>query len=108
MAPGKAESGGGNQALVVTCQKHAFREGLLPLIGCGAGGSTREEDNTSAQDWSGGVGVGAFWLEGTNDKENVYMTVGRQGRGVWGGGGASGNLGRSNAEITTGLEYKCN
>ena len=27
--------------------------------------------------------VGAFRLEGTHERENVYMTVGRQGRGVW-------------------------
>ena len=55
--------------------------------------------------WTGWGKVGAFWLKGNQERENVDVTVGRRGRG---GVGALGRVGRSNAAITTVLEYKYN
>ena len=110
--PRQAESGGGSHALVGTCQRRAVSEGLLQPTGqvppapSGAGGATREEDSTSALDRVGeGRGVSAERNSGEGECRRDCRATG------WGGvgwGGALGRVGRSNAAITKGLEYKCN
>ena len=79
--------------MVGTCQRWAVSEGLLPPTGqappapSGAGGATREEYSTSAQDQvGGGQGVSDG---GNSGEENVGVTVGRRG-GVGGWVGTRG------------------